>query len=303
MRVDHLRDVPAVLRLEVRRTIGSLRGILVLLIYLFVSLGVGSFYVTAVRAIEEQVVKAVATEGGLGGSARGAIDISKTDAYKKFIGSITEGDSAKEQLWLDTPPIVLASFYFALLMLPLLVLLAAHDVIARDTELRTARFLRPKMSAVSWVLGKFLAQALLIFIATVLSGAVMYLIAVRKLESFEAIPGLWAFTRFWARLLVSEIGFLGVMFLLSSLSATSFTALMFSGLATMVLWLLHLASYFKDGEELRPIGYLSYLSPFTYRTGLWMPIGKAFLESAGAYAMFAVIGLALTIYRERVKDA
>lgn len=301
--MDHFRDIPAVLRLEVRRSIGSLRGILVLLIYLFVSLGVGTFYVTAVRALEEQVVKAVANDGGLGGAARGAVDISKTDAYKKLVESFTDGDSAKEELWLNTPPIVLISFYFGLLMLPLLILLSAHDVLARDTELRTSRFLRPKTSAVSWVIGKFLAQTLLIFLATVLSGVVMYLIAIRKLESFDAIPGLWAFTRFWGRLLISEIGFLGVMFLLSSLAATSFTALMMSGLATMGLWLIHFFSYLKDGDALRPAGYLCYLSPFTYRTGLWMPFGKELLQASGAFACFAVLGLAATIYRERVKDA
>ena len=300
--MDHLRDVPAVFRLEVRRSIGSLRGILVLLIYLFVSLGVGSSYVGLSRMFEEEAVKALSNQGGLGGAARGTVDISKTDAYKKAIQYFTDGDSAKEELWLSTPPIVLMSFYFALFVLPLLVLLSAHDVLARDTELRTSRFLRPKTSSVSWVLGKFFAQALLIFVATVLSGAVMYLIAVRKLESLEAIPGLWGFTRFWARLLICEIGFLGVIFLLSSLVATSFTALLFSGLVTMILWLLHLTMYLKEGDQLRPIGYISYLSPFTYRTGLWMPVGKEFLESSGAFAMFAVIGLALTIYRERVKD-
>ncbi len=300
--MDHLRDVPAVIRFEVRRSIGSLRGVLVLLIYLFVSLGVGTFYVTAVHAIEEEVVKTMRDQGGLGGAARGTLDISKTDAYKELVKRFTDGDSAKEELWLATPPIVLMSFYFAMLFLPLLVLLAAHDVLARDAELKTSRFIRPRTSPVAWVTGKFVAQMLLVFLATVLSGVVMYLIAVRKLESFEAVPGAWAFVRFWTRLLACEIGFLGVIFLLSSLSATAFTALFFSGLSLLFLWLMHWLQLFKDGDQLKPIGYLSYLSPFTYRTSLFMPFGRELFEAVAAFLVFAVIGVGLSIYREAVKD-
>ena len=62
------------------------------------------------------------------------------------------------------------------------------------------------------------------------------------------------------------------------------------------LWLVQFFSYWKEGEELKPGGYLAYLSPFFHKDGLWHALDKTMWISLGAYGLFTVIGIALSIY-------
>jgi hypothetical protein len=290
------QDTFSAMRLEMVRTLGSMRGLLVLLLYISASGLTGAFYVFAVRALEEKAIELVAQNGGAGAAGRDAVDISKVPAYQSMIDSFAGDDKAKAELWKNTPPIVMVSFWLALAFLPFLVMVTAHDVLARDNELRTLRFVRPRTSMVAWVFGKFIAQTTLIFLVTVLSGLVIYAIGVIKLESFEAVAGGLAFANMWWRVLVFEVGFLGVMFVISAAVRSSFTALIVSAFSLFVLWILQFFSYWKEGEVLKPGGYIAYISPFFHKDGLWHPPDQALAISLGAYVAFAALGVALSIF-------
>ncbi len=294
------RDVTSVARFEALRTLGSVRGLLVLLLYLTASALTGAFYVTAVRALEEKAVDMITQQGG--GEKPEVVDITKLDAYQQMIESFAGGDPKKAELWRTTPPIVLVSFWLALGFLPFLVMLTSHDALARDNELRTLRYVRPRLSMIAWVVGKFLAQALLVFAVTVASGALIYAIAVSRLESFPAVEGGIAFLSFWWRVLVYELAVLGVLFVISALSRTAFGALVASALGIFALWILQFFSWWKDGDEMTPMAYLSYLSPFTYKDGLWHPLSQPLLLAALAQVGFAVVGVALSIYALEKRD-
>lgn len=295
------RDVFVVMRFELVRMLGSFRALLVFLLYGAATLLTGLFYVAVVRGIEEQAVEMLSQQGGAA-TARGMLDITQVEAYKNFINTFTGGDTAKAEFWLATSPMVIVSFFLALGLMPMLVSFVAHDVIARDTELRTLRFVRPKSPIESWVVGKFAAHALLIFVVTVLSGLELFALGVAKLENFQAASGLISFAQFWWRLIVYELGFLGVTFALSALSRTSFSALISGNMALFGLWIIQFFSMLKEDGELRPIGYLSYLSPFNYNTLLWNPMGPGLLQAIGAYLAFAVLGVAATIYLLKARD-
>lgn len=291
-----IEDTISSMRLETLRTLGSLRGLLVLLLYISASGLTGAFYVTIVRSLEEKAVELVSQQGGAGAAGRDMVDISKVPAYQSMIDSFAGDDTEKAELWKSTPPIVLVSFWLALAFLPFLLMVTAHDVLARDNELRTLRFVRPRTSMTAWVVGKFLSQTLLVFLVTVLSGAVIYVIALAKLDSFEAVAGGLAFLNFWWRVLIFEIGFLGILFVISAASRTSFTALLMSAFLLFILWLVQLFSLWKDGDKLAPGGYVAYISPFFHKDGLWHTWSGQLPASLGAYAVFAAVGLALSIF-------
>lgn len=296
-----LRDVGAVMRFEFVRMLGSFRMLLVFMLYGAATLLTGMFYVTVVRGLEEQAIAMLAQQGA-GGAASTIVDLSQLEGYQNLVKQITGGDEAKAQFWLSTPPMVLVSFLLALIVMPWLVSFVAHDVIARDTELRTLRFVRPKSPVESWVLGKFAAHAVLIFGVTVLSGVELFVIGFLKLEHFDTAAGLLGFGQFWLRLVVYEIGFLGVTFALSAFARTSFTALISGSMALFGLWLLQGFSFFKDGDQLQPIGYLSYLSPFAYNGLLWNPTSVPLFQALGVYIAFAVVSLAFTISVLKTRD-
>jgi ABC-2 family transporter protein len=295
------RDMLSVARFEALRSIGSLRGFLVLFLYLAASGLTGTFYVTAVRALEEKAVDLVTQQNGATG-ARESVDITKVDAYQKLVESFAGDDSAKAELWKTTPPIVLVSFFFALSFLPFLVMLSAHDALAKDNELRTLRYVRPRLSMTAWVVGKFIAQSLLIFAVTVASGLLIYAIAVSRLEMFDAASGALAFATFWWRVLVFELAILGILFLISAISRTAFTALVFSAFALFALWLMQFFSWLKSGDELSPWGYIAYGTPFTYKDGLWHPPSQSLAVSAAALVGFAILSIALSIYALDERD-
>jgi hypothetical protein len=264
------------------------RGILVLALYLSASAASGFFYVKVVRSLEEKAIEMVEQakkqQGGVTDDAASLpTDITQVPAYDQLVRTFAGDDKAKAELWATTPPIVLVSYWLALFFLPFMLMLASHDVLARDNELRTLRFVRPRTSAVAWVVGKFAAQTLLVFAASIASGVVVYAVAVSMLDTFDPIKGGLAFLNFWWRILPYEMGIMGVLFIVSAGTRTAFTALLMSGFTLFALWLLQ---WFSG---------IGYLSPFMYKDALWLPASLTLLEAVGAYVAFALAGIGISV--------
>lgn len=277
-----LRDIWVIGRFEARRSIGSLRGTLVLALYLAASAMSGISFVKLAQAYDggspqEMVQVAPVARATMPTSAGSSL------RYGILMQLLAGGDNAKADLWARTPAIVLVHFWLSLFFLPVILMASAHDVLARDTEQGTLRYVRPRTSILAWVAGKFAAQAALASIAILASGLLLYGIAVDCLGNFDPIAGGIAFASFWWRIPIYGLGILGVLFVVSAGARTPFTALLTSGLAFFVLWLI------------KTSGLLRYASPFAFESGLWQPYGIGLGSSVLAYLSFALAGIGISV--------
>src|SRR6185436_5863844 len=113
------RDVAIVARFEAMRSIGSVRGLLVLGLYLAGSALSAMFYVKTVHVLETKAIELMSKNTVQQDGSPPDLTKSYADLAKAAAGD----DTAKGELWATTPPIVLVSFCMALFFLPFFLML------------------------------------------------------------------------------------------------------------------------------------------------------------------------------------
>ncbi|VVN05614.1 putative ABC transporter permease protein NosY [Pseudomonas fluorescens] len=136
------------------------------------------------------------------------------------------GAAASGQLGFTSVPATIASLAsLATFLMPLIALLLAYDAIVGEDESGTLLLLLTyPLGRGHILLGKFIGHGLILALATLIGfGCAMLAIAV-LVEDIELQLLLWAFARFIASSTLLGWGFLGLAYVLSSVSAEKSTA-------------------------------------------------------------------------------
>lgn len=142
------------------------------------------------------------------------------------IGIAWLGAAASGQLGFTSVPATIASLAsLATVLMPLIALLLAYDAIVGEDESGTLLLLLTyPLGRGQILLGKFVGHGLILALATLIGfGCAMLAIAV-LVDDVELSLLLWAFGRFMASSTLLGWGFLGLAYVLSSMSAEKSTA-------------------------------------------------------------------------------
>lgn len=283
-----LGDLWLIAWFDVRESLRSRRALTLVGLYLLVSALASYLFVSAVRAVEGQLAAITAESPSL--SAEMALGLARSQGYRKILDLITFGDTRKAEYLASLPPMGLFVTLAMLTMIPWLVALTAADQVAGDLHLRTVRFVALRSSRGAFVLGKLLAQVLLVAVVTIGAFAPAMLLGARSLQSFDVGATLIFLAQTAPSLLAYAFAFLGLTSLASQLSSTPGRA---RALTIGLFALLWLAGLPEPGTD-TVTHVLAYLSPWQLKMGFFAPNAAQRLTTLGLAlgygAVFATLG-------------
>ena len=136
--------------------------------------------------------------------------------YQDMLSKMTRDPDLARTL-VRTPPLALIYGWMAYLLTPVLVMLSCSSRIAEDVYHGSIRFVAFRSSRLSWVLGKYVGQAMLILFALILSAIGAWILSRFRLSfasNAETVAALWIMT--W-KLWLYSISYVGLAMLVSQL--------------------------------------------------------------------------------------
>lgn len=192
-------------------------------------------------------------------------------------------------------PVELIYAWFAFFYTPLLVVLVAGNRIAEDLGSGAVRYVVFRTSRVSWTIGKFLGQALMIGLALILSGIGAYAVAKYRLAG-SGTPDLFLNILQWsARAWIFSIPYLGLAMGLSHLTKSGSKATVMGILAITACFVVAilLRHFTADTGWRAYLPYLGLIVPDEHKMDLWRnslaPVvtGSVYLMTLGFCYLFA----------------
>ncbi|HEY8375516.1 MAG TPA: ABC transporter permease subunit, partial [Nannocystis sp.] len=187
--------------------------------------------------------------------------------------------------------------WLSLGFLPWLIALTSYDLVAGDLHLRTIRFVALRTSRGAFVLGKLLAQVLLVALIAGLGMIPVLLIGAASLTRFDALDSALALLRTWPILALFAFAVLGPVALASQLVRSPSAARALAVVLLFALWLLSVYALLADP----PLALLAYLTPFAYKKWFFHPdLWARSAAAAGCLALCAgYTWLGFQIFRRR----
>ncbi len=289
------RDVWLIGWFDVRESLRSRRALSLVALYLFVSTLAAYSFVRAVEAVESKL-STLATQASPDQSAV-LVGLARSEGYRRILDVLTLGDAKLASYLASLPPIGLFVVVVMLSLIPWLVALTAADQVAADLHFRTVRFVALRTSRGAFVLGKLLAQVLLVATVTVAALLPSLWLGSRYLQSFDVTATLLFLSQSAPALLAYAFAFLGLTSLASQLSGTPGRARALTLFLFFLLWLDGL----KTPSLSSPLGLLAYLSPWQLKMLL---LSEEWSLRSLAMALALLFGLAFTalgylIFRRR----
>ncbi|MDF1564957.1 MAG: ABC transporter permease [Deltaproteobacteria bacterium] len=259
--MEALRETLIVAEQDLRHSVRTTKALAFLLIYALLTLGGGALMVEAAARTEQMAMEAAEKFGMSPEQA----EAEKTEAKRKAtVGALewvmsdeSEAEAQADYL-LGCPLIVLIFFVVNILLLPFLIVLMTYDQISAELQYRSARYTLLRASRTSLLLGKILANGVLITAITVVTNLLLVTYAQVRLVEFELSSALVYVLRFWALTLPLALAWVSIIAFLSSLFRFSYQALMAS-LATFFATLVLLAMTLWESFD-----FLKYVLPWHY---------------------------------------
>jgi len=194
----------------------------------------------------------------------------KSKPFQRMMKEMTQNDLVLKDIT-GKHPVELIYAWFAFFYTPLLVVLVAGSRIAEDIGSGAVRYVIFRTSRASWSLGKFLGQALMIFLALILSGAGAYAVAKYRLAG-SGTPDLFVNMIQWsARAWVFSFPYLGLAMGLSHLtkSASKATVMGIIAITACFVVTILLRHFTADTGWRSYLPYLGVLVPEDHKMYLW----------------------------------
>ena len=285
------RQILTVARHEWTDSVRSRRTLVVLVLYVAVSLAATAIFVTLLRSIEREFMRALGLKpaAGTGGVT---VTVWQSDAFKRVVGDLVRDRDLANAL-LGMPPLALFFGWLSFTFGPLLVLLTAAGRIAEEVASGSARFVLFRCPRLAWTLGKFGGQALLILCGLVLSAATVTVFGWLRLESCDPAATVFAIFGLALKVWVYCLPFLGLALGISQVTRSPHLATALSFLALMGLGIGgHVAEQNAAGGWARLWTLAAQLLPFSHQPDLWrqdwahvLPAAVVLMGLAGAYLL------------------
>ncbi len=223
-----------------------------------------------------------------------------------ILGFLVGEDGAALQHLSELPLLVPLVFRATLFFLPLFIALLGYDQLSGEVATGSVRYLAVRSRRGSILVGKFLAQALVMgaLLALVLVG--LFVAGAGLRPGLDPVGYAAAAGRFWVGGLAFAFGYLTLTALSSALTSGPGSSLLLNVAALFGFWLLDViggkaAFEHRTGGAASWTETLRWLSPSAYASGL-LGSSSALLTSAAAYGAFGAVFLAAAWAVFRARD-
>lgn len=196
-------------------------------------------------------------------------------------GELTELD--------QLPGIIENVFKVNLFFLPIYVTLMGFDQISGEVSSRSIRYITLRARLSSLLLGKFLMQATLLVGLVLIIDVGIFLYARYAFPSFTLVAMALNLVKVWLATLLFSLSYVALTTLCSSLFRASGLSLVFNFCLVFAFLLLELAGRYYEGKSF--LGYLRFLTPSYYSTGLFSRELAEFAQSGLIYVSFTLLFL------------
>jgi ABC-type transport system involved in multi-copper enzyme maturation permease subunit len=261
------RDTLITTRHELADAMRSRRAAVVILLFLAILLLSFNGSISVLGRIEQQLAEALALEPGGAGSITQSL--WKSERFRRMVDKMVGSNDIVKGL-VRLPPLALLYGWLAFSLTPLLVLLTTSTRIAEEVSSGSVRYALFRTSRFSWVLGKFLGQALLVGLAVLLSAAGAWSLARFRIPGTPGLEFALAVLLFAGKSLVLALTFVGLALGCSQLTRSPHVATVISFLAWIALGVGSFFAERGDGTGWHRIfGFLNLLTPGGHDTDLW----------------------------------
>ncbi len=269
------REVALVVERELTRNVRSVKGLVLGLICVLGGVG------TTLAALSSQRY----ATGKVGGEGLRELRMEAVAAvYGKAIGKALA----------DAPEVLFVMMVGTFSLAALLAALVGFDTVSAELQHRAVRYWTVRTRRASYLLGKFFGMFAVASTKTLLMSVCSWVVILVKSDiPLSAVlgygPRLWLFT------LPVSAAWCGLVIFFSALLRTPMIALLLSGLAWIVLAIVHGVARATDNEP------LTWLYPGGFDRLLLHPAPEKWLLGVGASALFAglFVGAALLIFQRR----
>ena len=223
-----------------------------------------------------------------------------------ILGFLVGEDGAALQHLSELPLLVPLVFRATLIFLPLFIALLGYDQLSGEVSTGSVRYLAVRSRRGSILIGKFLAQALVmgVLLALVLLG--LFVAGAGLRPGLDLVGYAAAAGRFWMGGLAFAFGYLALTSLSSALTSGPGSSLLLNVGALFGFWLLdaiggRAALLHRMGGAASWTEAIRWLSPSAYASGV-LGSSSALLTSAAAYATFGALFLAAAWLVFRARD-
>lgn len=283
-----LRDAVLVARFELLRAIRTWQALAVIVLYLVATAGSTRIFVAILSEFENMIAEQLMVPKT---DYPGAMldHLVKNDEFRSMLGAMI-GDDALVAHVLGWPVLAVFHLWLGLVMMPFLATFASAECISVDMRSRALRFELLRTGRLELVTGRFLGQALLVLVASLLSACatltvgLLFMVNVHPGELFSALVVLGL--RSWAY----SLPFIGIGVGCSQLTASPAWARVLAIVTTSSTWVLYaLSGWLSDEWEVPLVGdVVGQLLPQGWVRLLWEP-GLSWLA---ATLVFTAMGLA-----------
>ena len=289
-------------RYELWVAIYSKRALAIIGAYLAFALLGSLAYVSAVDAIQDEVLATLVARGADPAQAAATLELAEKPAFQKilafFVGSEATALAPPFRSSVLTP----AFFWGSLAFLPFLIVLTGFDAVARDLASRSICYTTLRLPRRSIVLAKLGSHLLLVMIIVLASVPALLLVAHWRLDGLQMASAcvrlLWA-----CGLLLPYVAFYTGLAGFASCSVRSPFGALFVALATMfLLWVCGWMAQIPETSNWAWLRSLRWLSPSTYQSGLWQADWSTLTRSIAAYLGLAMAFVAAGSWRVETMD-
>jgi len=246
----------------------SRRAAVILVLYLAGSMLACNGFITVLHRLEQQLAEMLGLSAA---TSPGAVveALWQNREFQRMLRHLV-GDRETASQLLSVPPMALIYGWLAFTFTPMLVMLGSSSRIAEEVSTGSIRFVMLRTSRLSWCLGKFVGQALMLVVALLLSVIGAWCIARFRLTGLNDATAGAAMLLMAGKAWVYALAFLGLALGLSQLTRHAYLAMALGFLAWIVSSFAGMAARHLSGEGVRQVWDLvGMLIPQGHRIDLW----------------------------------
>jgi len=286
--LSSLRDTTLVARFWLRRAVRTRSAVGLCLVYTLVATGSAWIFTRILQELERSVAKTLMVPETKKPGAM--MDVMRQqEEMMEILGALLP-DRALLDWALELPYLTVSHFWICMATVPFLAAAAGSETLAAHVRDRSVRYEVARTGRLELMAGRFLGQALLVFLATLLSILGTWTVAMTAMTGQPPVEQLTSLLALTPRICVWSLPFLGVGVACSSLVSSQNGARVLALGATVASWLVW---GLLGWERLAWLGVgldvIAQVLPQNYVLGLWGP-GAGWATSA-----VALVGLGLVV--------
>ncbi len=283
-----MRDALLVARFEILRALRTWRALALVVLYAVAAAGATWMFAEFVGVMENNVAYQL---GVLPTETPGAMldQLVESDTWRDVVTEFVGSEHLVEHV-LRVPPLAMFDLWFSFLVVPFFAASAAAECIAIDVRSRAIRYEAARTGRLELAFGRFLGQAILTAIATVLAALVMWVAGWWTMVLPDPLLVLGWLLWFVPRSIAFALPFVGLGVAASQLTASAAWARVIAVGGTATSWVFYGLARNADPTWWAPLVDVTLqILPQGWLRGLWEPGGGWLLSGAACAALTLTI--------------